>query len=68
MESDISQQSSKSKSLKDTEEQQKKALKEDPTVFDYDRVYDDTKLKAIQPRVQDRQDRMVKYLYINIIL
>ena len=59
VESDISRQASKNKSLKDIEEQQKKALEEDPTVFDYDGVYDDMKQKAIQPRVQDRQDRMV---------
>ncbi|KAK7849451.1 nuclear speckle splicing regulatory protein 1 [Quercus suber] len=61
VESDISQQASKNKSLKDIEEQQKKALEEDATVFDYDGVYDDMKQKAIQPRVQDRQDRMVVY-------
>ncbi|KAK4580605.1 hypothetical protein RGQ29_024302 [Quercus rubra] len=34
VESDISRQASKNKSLKDIEEQQKKALEEDPTVFD----------------------------------
>ena len=34
VESDISRQASKNKSLKDIEEQQKKALKEDPIVFD----------------------------------
>ena len=33
VESDISRQASKNKSLKDIEEQQKKALKEDPTVL-----------------------------------
>ena len=33
VESDISRQASKNKSLKDIEEQQKKALEEDPTVF-----------------------------------
>ena len=59
VESDISRQASKNKSLKDIEEQRKKVLEEDPTVFDYDGVYDDMKQKAIQPRVQDRQDRMV---------
>nr|POE61625.1 nuclear speckle splicing regulatory protein 1 [Quercus suber] len=58
VESDISRKASKNKSLKDTEEQQKKALEEDPTVFDYDGVYGDMKQKAIQPRVQDHQDRM----------
>ncbi|XP_065616185.1 uncharacterized protein LOC112000448 [Quercus suber] len=61
MESDISRQASKNK---DIEEQQKKALEEDPTVFDYDGVYDDMKQKAIQPRVQDRQDRMPRYIQL----
>ena len=60
VESDISRQASKNKSLKDIEEQRKKVLEEDPTVFDYDGVYDDMKQEAIQPRVQDRQDRMVR--------
>ena len=60
VESDISRQASKNKSLKDIEEQRKKALEEDPTVFDYDGVYVDMKQEAIQPRVQDRQDRMVR--------
>ncbi|XP_075638107.1 uncharacterized protein LOC142610232 [Castanea sativa] len=64
VESDISRQASKNKSLKDIEEQQKKALEEDPTVFDYDGVYDDMKQKAIQPRVQDRQDRMPRYIQL----
>ncbi|XP_023873045.1 uncharacterized protein LOC111985623 [Quercus suber] len=64
VESDISRQASKNKSLKDIEEQQKKALEEDPTVFDYDGVYDDMKQKAIQPRVQDRQDRMPTYIQL----
>nr|POE85029.1 nuclear speckle splicing regulatory protein 1 [Quercus suber] len=48
VESDISRQASKNKSLKDIEEQQKKALEEDPTVFDYDGVYDDMKLRIIK--------------------
>ena len=34
VESDISRQASKNKSLQDIEEQQKKALEEDPIVFD----------------------------------
>jgi coiled-coil domain-containing protein 55 len=41
------------------EEQRKKALEEDPTVFDYDGVYDEMKEKAVQPRVQDRKERKV---------
>ena len=43
VESDISRQASKNKSLKDIEEQQKKALEEDPTVFD---VESDIKTRA----------------------
>lgn len=41
------------------EEQHKKALEEDPSVFDYDGVYDDMKVKAVQPRAQDREERKV---------
>ena len=43
VESDISRQASKNKSLKDIEEQQKKALEEDPSVFD---VESDIKTRA----------------------
>ena len=43
VESDISRQASKNKSLKDIEVQQKKALEEDPTVFD---VESDIKTRA----------------------
>lgn len=41
------------------EEQQKKALEEDPTVFDYDGVYDKMKEKIARPLVQDREARKV---------
>ena len=41
------------------EEQQKKALEEDPTVFDYDGVYDKMKEKIARPLVQDREARNV---------
>lgn len=41
------------------EEQRKKALAEDPTVFDYDGVYDEMKEKAVRPRVQDREEKKV---------
>ncbi|KAM1530015.1 hypothetical protein ACFX1Z_019161 [Malus domestica] len=62
VEKEISRQASKNKSLKDIEEQQRKALEQDPSVFDYDGVYDQMKQKAIQPRVQDRQERMARYI------
>lgn len=41
------------------EEQHKKALEEDPSVFDYDGVYDEMKEKAVQPRAYDREERKV---------
>ena len=41
------------------EEQHKKALEEDPSVFDYDGVYDEMKEKVVRPRVQDREERKV---------
>nr|GMD35562.1 nuclear speckle splicing regulatory protein 1-like [Ipomoea batatas] len=46
----------------DIEKQHKKALEEDPSVFDYDGVYDDMKVKAVQPRAQDREERKPKYI------
>ncbi|XP_047311573.1 nuclear speckle splicing regulatory protein 1-like [Impatiens glandulifera] len=62
VEKEISRQASKNKSNKDIEEQHRKALEEDPSVFDYDGVYDDMKGKMALPRVQDRQERKPKYI------
>nr|GMD16120.1 nuclear speckle splicing regulatory protein 1-like [Ipomoea batatas] len=62
VEKEISRQASKNKALRDIEEQHKKALEEDPSVFDYDGVYDDMKMKAVQPRAQDREERKPKYI------
>lgn len=42
------------------EEQQKKALEEDPNIFDYDGVYDKMKEKITRPLVQDREERKVQ--------
>ncbi|XVE86844.1 hypothetical protein DITRI_Ditri18aG0067800 [Diplodiscus trichospermus] len=41
----------------DVEEQHKKALEEDPSVFDYDGVYDEMKEKVVRPRIQDCEER-----------
>lgn len=62
VEKEISRHASKNKSLKDIEEQHKKALEEDPSVFDYDGVYDDMKVKAVQPRAHDREEKKPKYI------
>ncbi|KAF5813052.1 hypothetical protein HanRHA438_Chr03g0104861 [Helianthus annuus] len=62
IEREISRQASKNKALKDVEEQHKKALEEDPSVFDYDGVYDDMKQKAVRPVAQDRQERKPRYI------
>ncbi|KAK9289330.1 hypothetical protein L1049_008665 [Liquidambar formosana] len=62
VEREISRQASKNKALKDIEEQHKKALEEDPSVFDYDGVYDEMKEKVVRPRAQDRQERKSKYI------
>uniref|UniRef100_A0A7C9B3F5 Nuclear speckle splicing regulatory protein 1 N-terminal domain-containing protein n=1 Tax=Opuntia streptacantha TaxID=393608 RepID=A0A7C9B3F5_OPUST len=64
VEQEISRQAAKNKSLKDVEEQHKKALEEDPSVFDYDGVYDDMKAKIVQPKAQDRQQRQSKYIQV----
>lgn len=45
------------------EEQHKKALEEDPSIFDYDGVYDKMKLKIAQPREQDHEERKVLLLH-----
>lgn len=62
VEREIIRQASKNKALKEVEEQHKKALEEDPSVFDYDGVYDDMKQKVVCPQVQDRQERKPKYI------
>ncbi|XP_031504599.1 uncharacterized protein LOC116267153 [Nymphaea colorata] len=63
VEKEIARQASKQKSLRDVEAQHKKALEEDPTVFDYDGVYDEMKEKIARPIMQDRQKREVKYVH-----
>ncbi|EOA27522.1 hypothetical protein CARUB_v10023661mg [Capsella rubella] len=62
VEKEISRQASKTKALKEIEEQHKKALEEDPSAFAYDEVYDDMKQKAVLPRIQDRQERQPRYI------
>ncbi|EPS68169.1 hypothetical protein M569_06609 [Genlisea aurea] len=62
VEREIMRQAYKNKNQKDIEEQQKKALEEDPSVFDYDGVYDKMKEKQIRPIQQDRQERKPKYI------
>ncbi|KAK7280651.1 hypothetical protein RJT34_25717 [Clitoria ternatea] len=62
VEREIALQASKKKSLKEVEEQQKKALEEDPSIFDYDGVYDKMKEKVTRPLVQDREERKPKYI------
>ncbi|KAJ4969754.1 hypothetical protein NE237_002853 [Protea cynaroides] len=62
VEKEIARHATKNKALKDIEEQHKKALEEDPSVFDYDGVYDEMKEKIVRPVVQDRQERKPKYI------
>ncbi|BAT93632.1 hypothetical protein LR48_Vigan02g264400 [Vigna angularis] len=62
VEREIALQASKNKRLKEVEEQQKKALEEDPSVFDYDGVYDKMKAKETRPLTQDREERKPKYI------
>ncbi|KAL7247165.1 hypothetical protein ACSBR2_002141 [Camellia fascicularis] len=59
---EISRQASKNKALKDIEEQHKKALEEDPSMFDYDGVYDEMKEKVARPLAHDRQEKKLKYI------
>ncbi|KAI3450756.1 hypothetical protein Pfo_007421 [Paulownia fortunei] len=62
VERDIMRQAYKNKTHRDIEEQHKKALEEDPSVFDYDGVYDKMKEKQVRPIEQDRQDRKPRYI------
>ncbi|XP_050373771.1 uncharacterized protein LOC126791365 [Argentina anserina] len=62
VEREISRHATKNKSVRDIEEQKKKALEQDPSVFDYDGVYDDMKQKAIQPRAQEQVERKPRYI------
>uniref|UniRef100_A0A6N2LX15 Nuclear speckle splicing regulatory protein 1 N-terminal domain-containing protein n=1 Tax=Salix viminalis TaxID=40686 RepID=A0A6N2LX15_SALVM len=62
VEKEISRQAAKKKSLKDIEDTHKKALEEDPSVFDYDGVYYEMKQKIAQPKALDRQKRESKYI------
>ncbi|MCL7051370.1 hypothetical protein MKW94_009099 [Papaver nudicaule] len=58
---EIARQATKKKVLRDVEEQHKKALAEDPTVFDYDGNYDQMKEETARPLMQDRQEP--KYIH-----
>ncbi|XP_031401544.1 nuclear speckle splicing regulatory protein 1-like [Punica granatum] len=58
----VSQQTIRSRALKEIEEQQQKALEEDPTIFDYDGVYDKLKQEVARPRALDREERKPKYI------
>ncbi|MCL7039044.1 hypothetical protein MKW94_028137 [Papaver nudicaule] len=60
---EIARQATKKKVLRDVEEQHKKALAEDPTVFDYDGNYDQMKEETARPLMQDRQEKVSKYIH-----
>ncbi|KAL9171498.1 hypothetical protein ABFS82_04G212800 [Erythranthe guttata] len=62
VEREIMRQAYKNKTHKDVEEQHKKALEEDPSVFDYDGVYDKMKEKQVLPAQQERVDRKPRYI------
>ncbi|KAI3914887.1 hypothetical protein MKX01_018056 [Papaver californicum] len=51
------------KVLRDVEEQQKKALEEDPSAFDYDGVYEQMKEATARPIIQERQEKKSKYIH-----
>ncbi|KAK8948700.1 hypothetical protein KSP39_PZI005142 [Platanthera zijinensis] len=59
---EISRQASKSRALQMIDDQQKKALEDDPSAFDYDGVYDKMKMNAARSRVQDQSKREPKYI------
>ncbi|KAK4792053.1 hypothetical protein SAY86_022488 [Trapa natans] len=56
----LSRQTIKRSALKEIiEEKQKKALEEDPMIFDYGGEYDEMKQKVARPRAQDREEKKV---------
>ncbi|KAH7680735.1 coiled-coil domain-containing protein 55 [Dioscorea alata] len=63
VEQEISRQASKNKALQKIEEQHKKAMEEDPSVFDYDGVYDEMKEKIARPKLEDKSERVPKYIH-----
>uniref|UniRef100_A0A0A8Y937 Pco097918 n=1 Tax=Arundo donax TaxID=35708 RepID=A0A0A8Y937_ARUDO len=62
VEAEILRQAAKKRALQKVEEQQKKAMEEDPSVFAYDEVYDEMKEKAARPKMQDKVVRESKYI------
>ncbi|XP_011627532.2 nuclear speckle splicing regulatory protein 1 isoform X1 [Amborella trichopoda] len=57
VENEIARHAAKKRSIKEVEDLHKKALEEDPSVFDYDGVYDQMKSQIANPIQQDRQKR-----------
>ncbi|KAK1310480.1 hypothetical protein QJS10_CPA08g01390 [Acorus calamus] len=66
VEMEIARQAAKNRALKDIENQHKKALEEDPSVFDYDGVYDEMKEKIAKPLIEDRKEKKPKYIQLMI--
>lgn len=64
VEKDISRQAAKNRANEKVEEMHKRALEEDPNVFDYDGHYDEMKEKIARPRIQDKTERKSKYIEI----
>lgn len=62
VEGEIARQASKKKSHRDVEQQHKEALEQDPSIFDYDGVYDEMKGKTARPLQEDRIKREPKYI------
>lgn len=62
VEGEIARQASKKKSHRDVEQQHKEALEQDPSVFDYDGVYDEMKSKTARPLQEERTKREPKYI------
>eukprot|EP00252_Welwitschia_mirabilis_P000238 TRINITY_DN10231_c0_g1_i1.p1 TRINITY_DN10231_c0_g1~~TRINITY_DN10231_c0_g1_i1.p1 ORF type:complete len:330 (+),score=79.74 TRINITY_DN10231_c0_g1_i1:81-1070(+) len=62
VEGEIARQASVKGSRKDVEQQHQKALEEDPSIFDYDGVYDTMKTKVTRPLQEDRAKREPKYI------
>ncbi|CAD6263620.1 unnamed protein product [Miscanthus lutarioriparius] len=62
VEKEILRQAAKKRALQKVEEQHKKALEEDPSVYAYDELYDEMKEKEARPKMQDKVVRESKYI------
>lgn len=43
-------------------------MEEDPSVFDYDGVYDEMKEKIARPKLEDKSERVVSVFFCHVLM